>query len=118
MSPLTGVLNFIPPTATVVRPVQVLPRHFGCGVVRGALGLIEPTTFIEFEFFTSGCCAISALVCALGDALLRSTSDRHDVIARLQLIEIVGPPLHHLAPFDEMGGTVVRAPVRISHGMR
>jgi hypothetical protein len=48
-------------TATGVRPAQVLPRHFGCAAVRGVLGLIEPTAFIEFEFFTSGCCAISAV---------------------------------------------------------
>lgn len=53
MSPLTAVLNFIPPTATGVRPVRSLSRHFGCAVVRGVLGLTEPTAFIEFEFFTS-----------------------------------------------------------------
>jgi len=53
VSPLTAVLNFIPPTASCVRPIQMLSRHFGCVFVQGILGLTEPNVFIEFEFFTS-----------------------------------------------------------------
>lgn len=62
MSPLTAVLKFKPPTATGVRPVQALSRHFDCAVVRGVLGLTEPTATIEFEFFTPARGGISSSV--------------------------------------------------------
>ena len=35
-----------------------------------------------------------------------------------QLIEIVGPILHHLPTLRQVGGAVVRPPVGIAHGMR
>ena len=50
MSPLTTVLNFITPTATGVRPVRALSRHLGCALVRGVLGLTEPTRLSSLHF--------------------------------------------------------------------
>jgi len=113
-----AVLNFITATQTLSVPFR---RFRGISIarfVRGVFGLIEPTRLSSLNFSHQGVAAISAPVRALAGALHRSTADRHHVVARLQLVEIVGPSLHHLASFDEVRGTVVRTSIRIAHRMR
>jgi len=44
--------------------------------------------------------------------------ERQDLRARLNLIKVIAPELHHLPPFVQVGRTVVSAAVRIAYSVR